>query len=36
MLYKMCSEKEICFLLFMMVFEIVDFILDWDFVYEIV
>lgn len=31
----MRSEKETCFLLFMMVSETVDLILDWDFAYEI-
>lgn len=31
----MRSEKETCFLLFMMVSETVDLMLDWDFAYEI-
>lgn len=31
----MRSEKEICFLWFMMVSETADLILDWDFAYEI-
>lgn len=31
----MWSDDKNCFVFFMIVFEIIDFFLDWDFVYEI-